>query len=104
MLLTVVLIRPIISFPSSTPSFQAYKKKRKGCCGKDLQKRKVYKPFFSANSSHSSLSFSSLEPRADPENELGGGQFRGSPAGSRGGGPVEGLGDEVPQKLTTFRS
>jgi len=24
---------------------------------------------------------------ADPENEVGGGQFRGSPAGSRGGGP-----------------
>jgi len=37
---------------------------------------------------------------ADPENELGGGQFRGS----RGGAPVEGLGDFVPQKLTTFRS
>ena len=41
---------------------------------------------------------------ADPENELGGGQFSGSPAGSRGGGPVGGLGDFVPQKLTTFRS
>ena len=41
---------------------------------------------------------------ADPENELRGGQFRGSPAGSRGGGPVGGLGDEVPQKQTTFRS
>jgi len=41
---------------------------------------------------------------ADPESELGGGQFRGSPVESRGGGPVEGLGDKVPQKLTTFRS
>jgi len=43
---------------------------------------------------------------ADPENELGGGQFRGSgdrslPAWSRGGVPVGGLGDEVPQN---FRS
>jgi len=45
-----------------------------------------------------------VSPGAIPENELGGGQFRGSPAGSRGGGPVGGLGDEVPQKLTTFRS
>ena len=26
------------------------------------------------------------------------------PAGSRGGAPVGGLGDKVPQKLTTFRS
>jgi len=26
------------------------------------------------------------------------------PAGSRGGAPVGGLGNEVPQKLTTFRS
>jgi len=26
------------------------------------------------------------------------------PAGSRGGAPVGGLGDEVPEKLTTFRS
>jgi len=33
------------------------------------------------------------QPEADPENELGGGQFRGSPAGSRGEGPVGGLGD-----------
>jgi len=40
---------------------------------------------------------------ADPENELGGGQCS-PPAGSRGGAPVGGLGDEVPQKLTTFRS
>jgi len=45
-----------------------------------------------------------INPGADPENELGGGQFWGSPVGSRGGGPVGGLGDEVPQKLTTFRS
>ena len=39
---------------------------------------------------------------ADPENELGGGQFRGSPA--EGWRPGRGSGDEVPQKLTTFRS
>jgi len=39
--------------------------------------------------------FGAIQAGADPENELGGGQFRGSPAGSRGGGP---------QKLTTFRS
>ena len=32
---------------------------------------------------------------------LGDGSF---PAGSRGGSPVGGLGVEVPQKLTTFRS
>jgi len=31
-------------------------------------------------------------PGVDPENELGRGQCRGSPAGSRGAGPVVGLG------------
>jgi len=46
---------------------------------------------------------------ADPENELGGGRFRGSggrksPSGVQGRSPGRGLRDEVPQKLTTFRS
>jgi len=45
-----------------------------------------------------------LRAGADPENELGGANSGGPPAGSRGGAPVEGLGDKVPQKLTTFRS
>jgi len=39
---------------------------------------------------------------ADPENELGGGQFRGS-RGQKSPA-VWGLGDEVPQKLTIIRS
>jgi len=50
--------------------------------------------------SHSgpSLWRTTISSGADPENELGGGQFRGSgdgspPAGSRGEAPVEGLGD-----------
>jgi len=45
-----------------------------------------------------------LRAGADPENELGGANSGGPPAGSRGGAPVGGLGDKVPQKLTTFRS
>jgi len=45
----------------------------------------------------------------DPENNLEGANSEGlgdgsPPAGSRGGAPVGGLGNEVPQKLTTFRS
>jgi len=43
-----------------------------------------------------------VQAGADPENELGGGQFRGSPS-VQGRSPGRGLEDEVPQKLTTFR-
>ena len=39
---------------------------------------------------------------ADPENELGGGQFRGSPAGSRGGGPVGSLGGQSSPEADDF--
>ena len=44
-----------------------------------------------------------VQAGADPENELGEGQFRGSPSGVHGRSPGRGLEDEVPQKLTTFR-
>ena len=40
---------------------------------------------------------------ADPENELGGGQFRGS-GGQKSPSGVQGLGGRSPQKLTTFHS
>ena len=50
------------------------------------------------NASSATVRRRERETGADPENDLGGGQFRGSgdgspPAGSRGGAPVRGLGD-----------